>query len=236
MSTWKSLSGQHKKIILIVILWKSTSLHILSSYQSGNDYHIFPKEKTTTLMLKKRKKSNNIKHPDINMCLSVLEISFQWLIMNIYSEWNSGREIDLTASVFWASFLPFTLWKEYFAHVQTDFKMESFLLHLLHTCMLKGEEQVFMMIIYQWNLVENLELRSVCLVCTFANVLHWVLFLLFPLTITTVKYFSPSCDQNNYHDAATYHGTIQWKGKNEQNTHAVRNSVQCERLANLRML
>lgn len=62
-------------------------------------------------------------------------------------------------------------------------------------------------------------------ILTSFNVLHWVLSLFFPLIIIIVKYFSPSCDQNNYCDAATYHGPIQWKGMNEQNTNAVRNSV-----------
>lgn len=168
MSTWKTLSGQHKKIILNFILWKSSSLHISSSYQSGNDYHIFPKEKTTTFMHKKRKYSNNNNHLDINMCLSVLEINFQWLIMNTCSEWNSGRkrERELCNKIisqlqsFGHLCLPCTFGKEYFACVQIDLKTKSVLLHLLHTCMLKGEEQVFTMIIYQWNLAENMNLQS----------------------------------------------------------------------------
>lgn len=68
--------------------------------------------------------------------------------------------------------LPCTFEKEYSACVQIDFKMKSVLLHLLHTCMLKREEQVFTMIAYQLNLAENLELHGVCLVCTLVNVLH----------------------------------------------------------------
>lgn len=175
-------------------------------------------------MLKKRKYSNNINHLDINMGLSVLEISFQWLIMNIYSERNSGRKrererrnkIISQLQSYGHLCLPCTFGKEHFTFVQIDLETKSVLLHLLHTCMLKGEEQVFTMIIYQWNLAENLKLHSVCLVCTFANVLHWILFLFFPLIIIIMKHFSPSCDQNNYHDAATYHGTIQWQEMNEQ--------------------
>lgn len=154
--------------------------------------------------------------------------------MNVYAEKRDRERCNKIISQLQSSehlCLPCTFGKEYFACVQIDFKTKSGLLHLLHTCTLKGKEQVFTMIIYQWNLAENLELHRVCLVCTFANVLPWVLFLLFPLIIIIVKHFSPSCNQNIYHNAATYHGTIQWKGMNEQNTDTVRNSVQWEKLA-----
>lgn len=179
-----------------------------------DDYHIFSKGEDNYLYAEKKKKSNNIKHLDINLYFSVLEVSFQWLSrMFILSGIVEKRErCNKIISQLQSSghlCLPRTFGKEYFACVQTEFKTKSGLLHLLHSCMLKGEEQVFTMIFYQWNLAENLELHSVCLVCTFANVLPWVLFLFFPLIIIIVKYFSPSCDQNNFNDAASYHVTIQ---------------------------
>lgn len=53
-----TLSGQHKKIIPHCHTVKEQFTEYLSHlpYQSGNDYHIFPKENTVVFMLKEKKK------------------------------------------------------------------------------------------------------------------------------------------------------------------------------------
>lgn len=64
------LSGQQKVMLFCVILWKSSSLNISSSYQRGNDYlfsffFFFPEKNTIVFVLKKEKKANDIEHIEI---------------------------------------------------------------------------------------------------------------------------------------------------------------------------